>query len=42
VSEHLETFLEQARLQTEHGNGYPRFIEQTFRRYLECGILSRG
>jgi hypothetical protein len=29
VQEHLETFLEQARLQTEHGNGYPRFIEQT-------------
>ena len=40
VREHLETFLDQAR--ELNGQGYPRFIERDFRRYLACGILSRG
>ena len=40
VREHLETFLEQARYL--NGEGYPRFIEREFRRYLDCGLLSRG
>ena len=40
VREHLETFLEQAR--DFGGEGYPYFIEGEFRRYLGCGILSRG
>ena len=26
----------------ESGAGYPRFIEQEFRRYLDCGILAKG
>jgi hypothetical protein len=40
VREHLETFLEQAR--GPEGEGYPRFVEHEFRRYLECGLLCRG
>ena len=37
VAENLETFLQDARDRSEHGFGYPRFIERTFRRYLDCG-----
>lgn len=40
VLEHLETFLADARL--VDGDRYPRFVEQEFRRYLECGILAHG
>jgi hypothetical protein len=40
VREHLETFLAQAR--RLHGEGYPRFIEREFRRYLDCGLLCHG
>jgi hypothetical protein len=40
IREHLETFLAQAR--RLHGEGYPRFIEREFRRYLACGILCHG
>ncbi len=40
VREHLETFLEEARLRD--GEGYPRFVERQFRRYLDCGLLCRG
>jgi hypothetical protein len=42
VREHLETFLDEARQQSEHGDGYPRFVEREFRRYLDCGLLCRG
>ena len=42
VAGHLETFLQEARNRSEHGFGYPRFIERTFRRYLECGIFAHG
>lgn len=42
VAAHLETFLEQGRQRTDHGFGYPRFIENSFRRYLSCGIWSEG
>jgi hypothetical protein len=42
VREHLETFLEQGRQRSAHGEGYPRYVEQTFRRYLQCGILAHG
>jgi len=38
VREHLETFLEQARRHDEEG--YPRFVEHEFRRYLDCGVLA--
>jgi hypothetical protein len=34
--------LAQARQRTEHGFGYPRFVEREFRRYLECGQLPHG
>jgi hypothetical protein len=40
VREHLADFLEAAR--SRDGEGYPRFIEHEFRRYLACGILARG
>ena len=40
VREHLETFL--ARPWLNGGPGYPRFIEEEFRRYLDCGLLCRG
>ena len=40
VQQHLETFL--ARPWLNGGPGYPRFIEQEFRRYLDCGLLSWG
>ena len=42
VAEHLETLLAEARDRSAHGVGYPRFIEDTFRRYLTCGILAFG
>ena len=34
--------LEQGRLRSEYGTGYPRYVEQTFRRYLACGLPSEG
>jgi hypothetical protein len=40
VREHLAGFLDEAR--ARDGDGYPRFIEHEFRRYLNCGILARG
>jgi hypothetical protein len=39
ISENLETFLAQAR-QSEDGRGFPAFVENELRRYLDCGILS--
>jgi hypothetical protein len=40
VSEHLETFLAEAREQ--YDGGLPRYVEQELRAYLSCGILVRG
>jgi len=40
VREHLETFLVRAR--ACDGDGYPRFVEREFRRYLDCGLLCHG
>jgi hypothetical protein len=40
VREHLETFLDRAR--GPEGDGYPRFVEHEFRRYLDCGLLCHG
>jgi len=40
VRDHLETFLEEPR--RHDGDGYPAFLEREFRRYLHCGLLSRG
>jgi len=42
VYQHLETMLAETAEQTEHGFGYPRFIERTFRTFLDCGQLARG
>jgi hypothetical protein len=42
VRENLETLLDEARVRDESGTGYPQFVEHEFRRYLDCGILSRG
>jgi len=42
VSGNLETLLQDARDRSEPGFGYPRFVEQTFRRYLDCGIFAHG
>ena len=42
VREHLETFVEQGRERSVHGEGYPHYVEQTFRRYLQCGIIAYG
>ncbi len=42
VRDHLETFLDDARMRSTSGAGYPQFIEREFRRYLDCGILARG
>ena len=42
VHQHLETMLDEAAAQTDHGFGYPRFIARNFRGFLGCGDLSRG
>ena len=40
VREHLQTFLAQGR--GPDGDGYPRFVEHEFERYLDCGLLCHG
>ena len=40
VQEHLETFL--ALSDEGTGEGLPGYVEQDFRKYLDCGILARG
>ncbi len=42
VSRHLEACLEQANEKSAHGYGYPRFIENEFGKFLNCGVLRRG
>lgn len=42
VRGHLETLLSDARLRNDEGNGYRRFVEHEFRRYLDCGLLAKG
>jgi len=42
VREHLETLLDEARRRNEDGSGYPAFVEKEFRRFLACGVMSRG
>jgi hypothetical protein len=42
VLQHLPEFLRDMRGQDDHGYGVPRFVEQEFRRYLDCGVLARG
>jgi hypothetical protein len=40
--DHLPTLLDQARDRSEHGFGYPRFVEREFERFLACGLLCQG
>ena len=42
VSSHAETLFAEARSRSATGSGYPRHVENEFRRYLECGVLGRG
>jgi hypothetical protein len=42
VNDNLEPFLADARERTEHGAGYPRFVERELERFLECGLLRNG
>jgi hypothetical protein len=42
VEEHLNTLLLDAQLRSEHGYGYPQFIEKTFRTYIDCGRIELG
>lgn len=42
VRENLESFLAEARERSEHGFGLPRFVDDEFRNYLACGVISRG
>jgi hypothetical protein len=42
VLDHLDSLLDEARLGSTTGEGYPAFVEHEFDRYLGCGLLSRG
>jgi len=42
VRDHLPAVLERARQQSEHGFGYPRFVEREFEKFLACGLLCHG
>jgi hypothetical protein len=42
VQDHLATLLDTARDRSEHGFGYPRFVEREFEKFLACGLLCRG
>ena len=42
VRENLESFLAMAEARSPDGRGLPKYVRQTFRRYLECGILAKG
>jgi hypothetical protein len=42
VLAHLNEFLERADARAEEGRGLPEYVRGEFKRYLDCGILSRG
>ncbi len=42
VREHLETFLDLARRADPEIDPVPAFVERSFRKYLECGVLAHG
>ena len=42
VAGNLEAFLARARERSPDGQGLPRYVVNSFRRYLDCGILERG
>ena len=41
IAEHLEAFLETARRHID-GASLPAFVEQEFRDFLTCGVLTHG
>jgi ribosomal protein S27E len=42
VRDLLPALLDHARDRSEHGFGYPRFVEREFEKFLSCGLLCRG
>ena len=42
VRDHLPALLDQARDRSEHGFGYPCFVEREFEKFLACGLLCHG
>jgi hypothetical protein len=42
VRDHLPSLLEHARAHSEHGFGYPRFVERELEKFLACGLLCHG
>ena len=42
VRDRLPTLLDHARERSEHGFGYPRFVEREFEKFLACGLLCHG
>jgi len=42
VQKHFESCLERARDRSDHGFGYPAFVEREFKAFLKCGLLRHG
>jgi len=42
VNENIHSCLQQARKKSDHGYGYPRFVEREFENFLRCGLLRHG
>jgi len=42
VRDHFASLLDEARDRSEHGFGYPRFVEREFEKFLACGLLCHG
>jgi len=42
INRNLEACLELARERSDHGYGYPRFVERELEKFLDCGLLRRG
>lgn len=42
VRENMESVLADAREQSAHGFGLPRFVEDELRAFLRCGVLGHG
>ncbi|MCP4448005.1 MAG: transposase, partial [Myxococcales bacterium] len=42
MSRNLSACLSAAQERSEHGLGYPRFVEREFKKYLDCGQLRQG
>jgi Transposase zinc-binding domain len=42
VRDHLPALHDRARERSEHGHGYPRFVEREFEKFLACELLRHG